>query len=214
MAREESMFAEVVRVYKRKPKAGEPGKDFLLAILKKMNADEEDEKWNQLREATQTWLNDRMLEDNDKAGEFAALLEPDEVVSKGVSATAPKERAAKDAGADEPGSEQSEPPENEENGVMPKAAAKKTAAKKTTAKSTERRKVQASNGTGRGRQGAYPRDAKISLLTKENPKREGSASYKRFEKYKNNMTVQQALDAGLEWPDFRSDQAHGYIAIK
>lgn len=42
----------------------------------------------------------------------------------------------------------------------------------------------------------HPDNAIIKLLVSENPKRKGSEAAKRFRKYKDGMTVEQALKAG------------------
>lgn len=54
---------------------------------------------------------------------------------------------------------------------------------------------------------------KIKLLTKDNPKREGSASYDRFELYRDNKTVQAFLEAGGKSADLRYDENAGYIEV-
>jgi hypothetical protein len=60
----------------------------------------------------------------------------------------------------------------------------------------------------------FAKDAVITLLVQENPKRAGSASHARFENYKSGMTVEQALAAGLISGDFTHDVAHGFIRIE
>jgi hypothetical protein len=59
----------------------------------------------------------------------------------------------------------------------------------------------------------YSLDAKITLLTKENPKQKGTACYKRFAKYRSGMLVKAALAAGVLREDLRWDVAHGFIRI-
>lgn len=54
---------------------------------------------------------------------------------------------------------------------------------------------------------------KIVLVTKENPKREGSASHDRFELYRKAKTVQQFLDAGGTTGDIRHDEKAGHITV-
>jgi hypothetical protein len=49
--------------------------------------------------------------------------------------------------------------------------------------------------------------------TDNNPKRANSGSFKRFAAYKNDMTVQQALDAGLTGADLSWDARHKFINI-
>lgn len=54
---------------------------------------------------------------------------------------------------------------------------------------------------------------KIKLLTKENPKREGSAAYERFELYKSNKTVADFIEAGGSTADLRHDEKAGHIEL-
>lgn len=60
---------------------------------------------------------------------------------------------------------------------------------------------------------AGPDTRKITLVTKENPKREGTESYKRFELYKKAKTVQAFLDAGGTAADVRFDTKAGHIKV-
>jgi hypothetical protein len=48
---------------------------------------------------------------------------------------------------------------------------------------------------------------------KNNPKRKGSKSAERFEKYRDGMTVESALKAGLVAGDIHNDTAKGYIKL-
>lgn len=68
----------------------------------------------------------------------------------------------------------------------------------------------------------YAPTAKVTLLADQegkkygkdnNPKRSGSASASLFEKYKDGMTVQQAVDAGLTAAALRWDADHKFISI-
>jgi hypothetical protein len=59
----------------------------------------------------------------------------------------------------------------------------------------------------------FPADAKIKLLVDANPKRKGSACFKRFAKYKTGMSVAQALEKGLTRPDLIWDVDRGFISI-
>lgn len=56
-------------------------------------------------------------------------------------------------------------------------------------------------------------DRKITLVSKENPKREGSAAHDRFELYRKAKTVQQFYDAGGTSADVRYDAKHGFIKV-
>lgn len=65
-----------------------------------------------------------------------------------------------------------------------------------------------------GRAPTLADEAKITLLVKENPKREGCAAYERFNAYFTVKTVAQALAAGLTRKDLAWDIAHGHISVK
>ena len=65
-----------------------------------------------------------------------------------------------------------------------------------------------------GRAPTLADDAKITLLVKENPKREGCAAYERFNAYFTVKTVAEALAAGLTRKDLAWDIAHGHISVK
>lgn len=59
-------------------------------------------------------------------------------------------------------------------------------------------------------------EATLKVLATSNIKREGSASYERFQNYFNlpeNPTVADALEAGLTMGDIRYDTIHGNIEV-
>jgi hypothetical protein len=53
----------------------------------------------------------------------------------------------------------------------------------------------------------------VHLLVKENPKRKGSQAAKDFNKYKNGMTVEQLLAAGVPIGDIRWNQNKKFIRL-
>ena len=59
----------------------------------------------------------------------------------------------------------------------------------------------------------FPTDGKISLRVESNPKRKGSKSYERFAHYKNGMTVDAVIKAGVTYADLKWDTEHGFVAI-
>jgi len=71
----------------------------------------------------------------------------------------------------------------------------------------------ATEGGRKGRAPAWPLDAKIKVLAKENPKRAGSASFDRFALYSKNATVGDFLAAGGTSGDLHWDSEHEYISI-
>lgn len=54
---------------------------------------------------------------------------------------------------------------------------------------------------------------KITLVTKENPKREGSKAHGVFELYKKAKTVQDFLAAGGKIADIKYDEKAGHIKL-
>jgi len=57
-------------------------------------------------------------------------------------------------------------------------------------------------------------DQTIKVLAKENPKKEGSKSYDRFNLYKSDITVKQYVEAGGKRDDLRWDSERGHIQIQ
>lgn len=53
----------------------------------------------------------------------------------------------------------------------------------------------------------------IHLKTLVNPKKAGTSSFNRFEKYVDGMTVAAALEAGITRDDIRWDSTHGHIGL-
>jgi hypothetical protein len=64
----------------------------------------------------------------------------------------------------------------------------------------------------RGRPGSYPLDARITIL-KENARRKGTEAARRYALYRNNMTIEEALDRGLSWSNIRCDAKRGNISV-
>jgi hypothetical protein len=56
-------------------------------------------------------------------------------------------------------------------------------------------------------------EAKIKILAKENPHREGSGRYKRWSKYRDGMTVAAALKVGFNSGDIQHSVADGNIKL-
>jgi hypothetical protein len=59
----------------------------------------------------------------------------------------------------------------------------------------------------------YPRELELRVVVEDNPKRELSQSYKRFEKYWEAGTVGEALDAGVLYKDIDLDWTSNYISL-
>lgn len=106
------------------------------------------------------------------------------------------------------GSKNNKEPEAESSEETPKTTKpkkEKKAVKEVTKKEAKAapKKEKASNDDTRT----------ITLLTKENPKREGTDSHKRFELYKKYKKVTSFLEAGGSTADLRHDEAKGYIKV-
>ena len=96
-----------------------------------------------------------------------------------------------------------------------KTAGKAAAPAKQPAKQPAAAKEKAEAST-RGRKSAIDPSTKLSLLVKENPKREGSAGYERFQAgYIDSKakTVQAALDAGVTLADIAYDVKKEFIKL-
>lgn len=72
--------------------------------------------------------------------------------------------------------------------------------------------------------GGFAMTAKITFGKKEdgktsydgaenNPKRKGSKSFDKFAKYKDGMTVEDAVKAGITGADLSWDSRHGFIKV-
>ena len=86
-----------------------------------------------------------------------------------------------------------------------KGAVKKTAAKPTPAVEVVEKVPRALK---------IPNEAVITVLAEGNPKRAGSASYERFELYKDGMTVGEYIEAGGKRADVQWDVDHEHISIE
>jgi hypothetical protein len=96
---------------------------------------------------------------------------------------------------------------------MAEAAKATTAAKKATKKTAAPPQPETNGDENEPGKRALARARKITLLAKENPKREGTASFDRFKLYKTGMTIQQYLDAGGTMGDIAWDQKNEYIKL-
>lgn len=186
---------EILSVIKVRPKPEDTDESFTREILKRANKIS-DAAWDNLSNPAQKWINEAMEASNDdRLKDLLVVPEPAKV---------------EDRPTEEPSAapEQAETTEQVEDKVAKK--------RKATAKARPRKAKAAAkkaNGASRGRRGSYDPGAKITLLAKENPKRKGTKAFKRFEKYRPGMTVQEALDAGVSWADLRWDNGHRLIRV-
>ena len=54
----------------------------------------------------------------------------------------------------------------------------------------------------------------ITMVAEDNPKREGSAAHRRFEYYRDGMTVREAKAAGLLAVDIAHDVGKDFISLR
>jgi len=59
----------------------------------------------------------------------------------------------------------------------------------------------------------YPDDKKVTLLVKENPKKEGSKARARFEGYFGAKTIGDARKGGVGYSDIAYDIGRGHISV-
>ena len=95
---------------------------------------------------------------------------------------------------------------------MAKPDKKQDAPKPAASKPAEAPKADAAEVKSRGIKGVAL-TAKIKVLASSNPKREGSKARERFAFYKDGMTQEEALNAGVTTPDLVYDASHGFISI-
>ena len=60
---------------------------------------------------------------------------------------------------------------------------------------------------------ARPADNRVISAIVSNPKKPGSASYDRFAKYREGMTVSEAIAAGVTMADVKWDSERGFICL-
>ena len=97
----------------------------------------------------------------------------------------------------------------QETKMNTKVSTKKVAAKKTPKAAATKNGAKKRFGTGPG----FPAEKKITLLAKENPKREGAGAFKRWKLYHNGMTVAAAREAGMGMNHIIADSEHKYIKV-
>ena len=91
-----------------------------------------------------------------------------------------------------------------------KEKTEKKTAKKATAKKPDKK---ASKKADKKERGSAIADGTITLLVKENPKREGSSAHKRYELYRKHKNIAAYLKAGGKRSSLRYDSKHEYIKL-
>lgn len=97
---------------------------------------------------------------------------------------------------------------------LTKGTGKKAAATKAApAKKAAGKKDKGQDGARRGRKGAFDEGQKIKLLTKDNPKREGTAAYDTFEALRKAKTVGDFFANGGSSASLHWNIERGYIEV-
>jgi hypothetical protein len=121
----------------------------------------------------------------------------------------PRKSASKSNGADEKAAT-AKPKPAQATAPKAKAPARKAPAQKKAAAPA---KPATRGGARAPTTRLYPLDAKIKLLVKENPMRAASKVGKRFDDYRDGMTVKEALATSLTTQDLQRDERKKYISI-
>ena len=184
--------------------------------------------WEGLTLEAQAWFNDAYTKSIERQEPIRDFTSDEEGGTEDTEADKADDGDTEDEEAEESSDEESEatepeddnPKENDmnlETATSSKSKGKAKAngskpAKKSTAKFADKPKKEkkAKASTPRGK---YKPDQKITLLVKENPKRKGSAAYKRYEKYKSGMSVEAAQEAGMKAINLDRDVSRGFIKI-
>lgn len=185
------------------PNEGETETEFLTRLTEAVSG-LSDEDYNKLSPAAQKWFN--------TSGEAINANAPDKIPS--LPGLPKIEAKADSGGGDDAGEAQTTSTTEKGKGKEMKGkkavakAPEKTAtpAKKTTAKAAPAK-------ASRGRTATNGDAEAIKLIVKDNPKRPGSASFKRFALYAKSKTVGAFLKAGGSRADLRYDTEHKYITV-
>lgn len=211
MAKYKSIFEELCALFDTQPKKKEDAQAFLKRFMKHADTELEDNDklWAKMSEDLQNWYNKAVdaMEAKKSVPVPAGMNGGDDDDDEDE----PKAKKGKAAKADKPvkkgkRAKSDEDEDTDEDEDKPRKKAKSKANGK------------AKGGSGVKRERRFEDDQKIVLKVKENPKREGSASYDRFEAYfdKKVKTVGDALKKGITLGDLAwdSDEKRGYIEIR
>jgi hypothetical protein len=210
-----NVYDELTGALKLSQKKGEDDQAHLRKLVEKVN-ELSDKEWEGLSRKAQAWVNSAVdaVEAQEDIPEPAGFGEPDSDDDE-----VEEEQEAVEAVDDD----DDVPPSKGAKAVKTKEAKKakgKPVKAAKAAKANGKAKVAAKKKEGGAKRGRAARlfkdDQRITVLSKKNPKREGSDSYDRFELYatgKKGMTVKQALDAGVTSGDLKWDNDHKFIKI-
>jgi len=218
----QKVLIEAAKV-KRKP--GETAEEFTTRLVLKLNrmVDESKDLWASLGTVAQFWMNENVgpLDDPPQpvlyllsVGEAEAEPEP-EVQEETVEASTHTNGVKRAKPGRPKAAAKKVQPVVQAAKKAKKAAPPKAKAKSIKAKLGRPAKVATKKAVdNRGRAATYGLDQKIKMLVKKNPHREGSGRYKRWPKYRDGMTVGEALKAGFIRQNLYWSIQDGHIQIK
>ena len=197
MAQWTDIRAELEKLLKLKQKEGETLQTYALRLARRASNDSvvSDDDWERLQEQTQRWVNG-VIEDADEKG-LPPMLPPELLKLEPTPEPAAKRKAAKAAPAE--AAKKVDSGKKKDGKKAPKEAAKPAAV---------------GNGSRVGRlPSKYPTTARIKLLREGNPYRTNTKGASGYSKYREGMTVKQALAAGIHRHQISYDARHGNIAV-
>lgn len=188
-------------------KTNEEEQAFLVRLHEKANA-LTDEEWRSLSNEAQDWVNSAGKA-REKGKKVPALAT--------TNGSAPAEEAEEaEETKEEAPAKKAKTTKAKTTKAKKAAPAKKAKTKTTKAEPKAKTKTAKAKSTAtgkRGRKGKFPLDGTIKLLQEGNPHRTGTKSHKMFSKYKQGMSVEQALAAGIKWKDLSLSSQFGFIKI-
>lgn len=212
-----SIEEQVLALTKLKPKDGETVEQFTMRAVKKLHG-ASDEVWNSVPDPVQAWVNANMVADENN--QPLQLLElPEAAADKPEQEPEPEAEA--EVEEETAGNEEASEEEAEQEPVVAKSAKKSNGKKVPVAKPAKKvaapkvAKAAKESGETRGRKpNIGPLNAKIKILVKNPPGREGTVRQKVFAKYQPGMTVETAHKAGVPYNFMRWHVAQGWIELK
>lgn len=188
-----TVVSELQSVTNVSVRPGDTPEEYANRLVRKAN-DLTEDKWEVLEEDTQLWVN--------SAIEAIRKRRPIPL-PPGIEELFP-----------EADSEEAETPKTERATSAGRKTATKAAAKSEKAPAVA--KPAKKKGIGKntaGRKGKFSTDAVISLLVDKNPYRESSKAHEVFKKYKEGMTVSEAIEAGIGREHIRWSINHRHIKV-
>lgn len=152
---------------------------------------------------------DGVVQEEDTGSEDAEEENTAEESSDGVDESAEEEQ---DATAEDP-PQRKKPKQEKKMPARAVTAEKEKPPKAVAKKATEKPAAKKATNGSAGKRSRLDPEATIKILAKENPHREGSSRYKRWGKYKDGMTVKEALKAGFNAGDLNHSVNDGNIKI-